>query len=62
MKTKKKLFDPNFFEIDDIMGVFDIDDYGNMIFGGKEERRRDNFNRKVNKHGYLIDHNGNIIN
>ena len=43
------------------MGVFDIDDFGNMIFGGQEGQKRDNFNRKVNKHGYLVDHNGNII-
>ena len=42
------------------MGAFDIDDFGNIIINTTS--MRDNFNRKVNKHGYLIDRKGNIIN
>ena len=48
------------FDLDEVLGVFDIDDFGNIIMN--EENMRDNFNRKVNKHGYLIDHYRNIIN
>lgn len=42
------------------MGMFDIDDYGNIMLN--QESMRDNLNRKVNKHGYLIDSKKNIIN
>ena len=46
--------------MDDIVGAFDIDDFGNILLD--KESLRDNFNRPVNKHGYLVDSNGNIIN
>ena len=42
------------------MGAFDIDDFGNII--RNTDPTRDNFNRKVNKMGYLVDEDGNIIN
>lgn len=40
--------------------MFDIDDFGNIILN--TETMRDNLNRRVNKHGYLIDAKRNIIN
>lgn len=42
------------------MGMFDIDDFGNIQLN--HETMRDNLNRKVNKNGYLIDNLRNIIN
>lgn len=48
------------FDIDEIMGMFDIDDFGNILLN--KETMRDNLNRRVNKHGYLIDPKRNIIN
>ena len=48
------------FEIDDIMGIFEIDDEGNLIID--QIMLLDNLGRKVNKHGYLIDKNDNILN
>ena len=42
------------------MGAFDIDNFGNINLN--MELMRDNFNRQVNKHGYLVDAGGNIIN
>jgi hypothetical protein len=56
---KKKMRDVEF-EMEDIMGAFDIDDFGNIVFNA--DRNRDNFNRLINKHGYLIDRIRNIIN
>lgn len=56
--TKKRKKEVNF-DLDDIMGEFDIDDSGNIIIN---RDMTDNFNRLVNRHGYLIDINGNIIN
>lgn len=65
------------FEIDDIMGEFEIDDRGNLIFpevpaeeleAYKKKRGKDAVlikdkqGRMVNKHGYLIDKRGNILN
>lgn len=41
------------------MGSFDIDDFGNIVINPE---MKDNFNRRVNKHGYLVDGEGNIIN
>lgn len=46
--------------MDDILGVFDIDDFGNMQIDLLI--LRDNLNRRVNKNGYLVDLDGNIIN
>jgi len=42
------------------MGMFDIDDYGNIMLN--RDTMRDNLNRKVNNNGYLIDNQRNIIN
>jgi hypothetical protein len=42
------------------VGAFDVDDFGNMQIN--QENMRDNFNRKINKHGYLIDNFRNIVN
>jgi hypothetical protein len=55
-KRKKKLN----FDIDDITGILDIDDEGSFIFD--HMKMRDNLNRKINKHGYLSDSLGNIVN
>ena len=57
--TKKRKKDLQF-DLDDIMGMFDIDDYGNLLINF--DTMRDNLNRKVNRHGYLIDNVKNIIN
>lgn len=56
------------FTIDDIMGDFDIDDRGDLIFPPpakstlKDGQLRDKQGRLVNKHGYLLDKRGNVIN
>ena len=47
------------FELDDILGTFDIDDNGNIILD--TNKMKDNLGRPVNKHGYLIDKKGNIL-
>ena len=57
---KRKVVTRENFDIDDIMGQFEIDDMGNIILDPL--KLRDNLNRKVNKHGYLIDERGNIVN
>jgi hypothetical protein len=52
---------PNF-DLEDIMGDFDLDDTGNLIMiKGKDGRLIDRDGRKVNKRGYLIDPEGNVI-
>jgi hypothetical protein len=48
------------FDLDDILGSFDIDDHGNIMLN--PEVLLDNLGRKVNKHGYLVDQKGNILN
>ena len=58
-KSKKRKRDVQF-DIDEITGAFDIDDFGNMMINW--QTMRDNLNRRVNKHGYLIDGHRNIIN
>lgn len=58
-RTRKRRRDVQF-DIDDIMGMFDIDDFGNIILN--RETMRDNLNRRVNLHGYLVDQKRNIIN
>eukprot|EP00347_Sterkiella_histriomuscorum_P022324 403330882 len=60
MKLSKKRKKDIQFDLDDIMGMFDIDDFGNIQLN--LETMRDNLNRKVNKNGYLIDNLRNIIN
>jgi len=47
-------------DLDEIIGSFEIDDFGNIVLN--RELMRDNFNRQVNKHGYLIDERRNVIN
>lgn len=42
------------------MGMFDIDDFGNIMLN--RDTMRDNLNRKISKNGYLIDNLRNIIN
>ncbi len=59
-RRKRKVVTRENFDIDDIMGEFEIDDMGNIILN--PHKLRDNMNRKVNKHGYLVDDRGNIIN
>jgi hypothetical protein len=48
------------FDLDDIMGAFNIDDHGEIILD--QLQLRDNLGRRVNKHGYLVDAKGNILN
>lgn len=44
------------------MGDFEIDDDGNaMIIRGKDGRLNDREGRRVNKRGYLVDIEGNVI-
>jgi hypothetical protein len=42
------------------MGAFNIDDHGEIILD--QLQLRDNLGRRVNKHGYLVDAKGNILN
>jgi len=58
LKGKKKVTRENF-ELDDILGTFDIDDNGNIILD--KAKMKDNLGRPVNKHGYLVDKKGNIL-
>ncbi len=52
---------PNF-DLSDIMGDFDLDDTGNLIMiRGKDGKIVDREGRRVNKRGYLVDHEGNVI-
>ena len=52
---------PNF-DIDDIIGEFDIDSKGNyLIIKTKDGKLNDKFGRLVNRRGYLIDPSGNVI-
>ncbi len=46
--------------MDDILGTFNIDDFGNIVLD--TQALRDNLGRRVNKHGYLVDAKGNILN
>jgi len=58
LKQKKKVTRENF-ELDDILGTFDIDDNGNIMLD--LTKMKDNLGRPVNKHGYLVDSKGNIL-
>jgi hypothetical protein len=63
-KPKKKK-DKNVpeFELNDIMGEFEIDDAGNYIIErGEKGELLDSQGRPVNKRGYLVDKFGNVIN
>lgn len=52
---------PNF-DLADIMGDFEIDNEGNnVIIKGKDGKLNDRMGSKVNKRGYLIDQEGNIV-
>lgn len=51
------------FELQDIMGEFEIDDLGNfIILRGERGELLDKKERRVNRRGYLIDRFGNVIN
>ena len=52
---------PNF-DIEDIIGEFDIDNKGNnLIIKTKDSKLNDKFGRLVNRRGYLVDEDGNVI-
>jgi hypothetical protein len=48
------------YELEEIMGVFEIDDQGNTLVD--RDRMQDDHGRDVNLKGYLTDQWGNIIN
>ena len=51
------------FELEDIMGEFEIDDLGNFIITrGPNGELMDKRDRRVNRRGYLVDRFGNVIN
>ena len=51
------------FELEDIMGEFEIDEAGNhIILRGDRGELLDRSERPVNKRGYLVDKFGNVIN
>ena len=51
------------FELNEIMGEFEIDDAGNYIIErGEQGELLDSAGRPVNKRGYLVDKSGNVIN
>lgn len=59
-KAKKEIPD---FELQDIMGEFEIDDLGNyIIMRGENGELLDKMERLVNRRGYLVDRFGNVIN
>jgi hypothetical protein len=55
--------DPDF-DLQDIMGEFDVDDLGNFIIVRKANSHDllDRRGRKVNRRGYLVDRDGNVVN
>lgn len=60
---KKKVKNVPDFEINDILGAFEIDDQGNLlILRGEQGELLDTNERLVNKRGYLIDKFGNVVN
>jgi hypothetical protein len=59
LRRKRRVTRENF-DLDDIIGAFNIDDMGNIVLD--TVNMRDNIGRRVNKHGYLVDNKGNIIN
>jgi hypothetical protein len=59
IRRKRRVTRENF-DLDDILGTFNIDDFGNIILD--MQALRDNVGRRVNKHGYLVDAKGNIVN
>jgi hypothetical protein len=63
LAKKRKMEIPDF-EIEEIMGEFDVDDKGNYVILRNDETNEleDKHGRRVNRRGYLIDENGNIIN
>ena len=62
LAKKRKMEIPDF-AIEDIMGEFDVDEQGNYIIIRNEENGdlEDKNERRVNRRGYLIDADGNII-
>ncbi len=59
IRRKRRVTRENF-DLDDILGTFNIDDFGNIVLD--TQALRDNLGRRVNKHGYLVDAKGNILN
>ena len=59
IRRKRRVTRENF-DLDDILGTFNIDDFGNIVLD--LQNLRDNIGRRVNKHGYLVDAKGNIVN
>ena len=50
------------FEIEDIMGEFDVDDMGNyIIVRGNDMKLYDKRDKRVNRRGYTVDSFGNVI-
>lgn len=58
-KTTKKRKRP-VYEVEEITGVFEIDEFGNTLID--QETLVDAYGREVNKKGYLVDKWGNVIN
>jgi hypothetical protein len=62
MPSKRRTDVPDF-ESSDITGMFDIDDYGNFIIIRNDDGSLcDKLDRTVNRRGYLIDTEGNVVN
>jgi len=62
-KEKGAIANPPEFELNDIMGEFDIDDSGNYIILRDENQQLvDKYDRVVNERGYLVDKFGNVCN
>ena len=61
--SKKRMKEIPDFEIEDIMGEFDIDDQGNYIILRNDDNGNleDKNERTVNRRGYLVDKNGNVV-
>lgn len=61
--SKKRMMEIPNFEIEDIMGEFDIDDQGNYIILRNDDNGNleDKNEKRVNRRGYLVDRRGNII-
>lgn len=60
--TKKRLAEIPNFDIEEILGEFEVDNHGNyMIIKTKNGKLNDKCGRLVNRRGYLIDAAGNVI-
>jgi len=60
--SQKRMAEIPNFDIEDIIGEFDIDNKGNnLIIKTKDGKLNDKYGRLVNRRGYLIDEEGNVI-